>query len=112
MKLPFAILMVVTILYCNSQTKTDLLSLKLNSKVPAVVLQNKELKRDIDPNLGLAILNTAKLENYSIGEIDLNSYTFHNGNAADYSNLYILLSSKQHNNYLGFNYSSVNQQGN
>ncbi|KQS40963.1 hypothetical protein [Pedobacter sp. Leaf194] len=110
MKLPFAIFMVVTILSCNSQTKTDLLSLKLNSKVPAVVLQNNELKQDTDPNLGLAILNTAKLEKYAIGEIELNSYTFPNGNAADYSNLSILLSSKQRNNYLGFNYSSVNQQ--
>jgi len=110
MKLPFAIFMVVTILSCNSQTKTDLLSLKLNSKVPAVVLQNNELKQDTDPNLGLAILNTAKLEKYAIGEIELNSYTFPNGNVADYSNLSILLSSKQRNNYLGFNYSSVNQQ--
>ncbi|GGI26516.1 hypothetical protein GCM10008119_23040 [Pedobacter mendelii] len=98
------------ILSCKSQTKTELLSLKLDSDISSQVLQDKELKKDFDPNYGLASLTTNKLDGYAIGDVKLNTYDYPNGNLADYSRLSIFTSSKQKNNYLGFNYSSVNQE--
>lgn len=110
MKLFFSVLIGMVILSCNSQMKTDLLSLKLDSDVSGLVRQNKSLKKDMDLNLGLASLTTDKIDGYAIGDIQLSTYAYPNGNLADYNNLSIFINSKGKSNYLGFNYSSVNQK--
>ncbi|MFC4211892.1 hypothetical protein ACFOWA_11905 [Pedobacter lithocola] len=110
MKLSFASLIILMIVSCKSQTKTDLLSLKLDADISSLVLQDKELKKDFERNYGLASLTTSKLDGYAIGDVKLNTYDYPNGNLADYNRLSIFKSSKQKNNYLGFNNSSVNQE--
>lgn len=110
MKVFLFILTGIVILSCKSQKNTNLLSLKFDSDITSLVRQDTELKKDLDPNLGLASLTTNKLEGYSIGEINLRTYAYPNGNVTDYNNLSILISANQKNKYLGFNYSSVNQE--
>ncbi|WP_157274803.1 hypothetical protein [Pedobacter sp. Leaf194] len=109
MKLFLSIVIGMIILSCKSQTKTDLLSLKPDSDISSIATQDKELKKDMDPNLGLASLTTKKLDGYAIGDVKLSTYDYPNGNLSDYSSLSIFVNSKEKSNYLGFNYSSVNQ---
>lgn len=98
------------ILSCKSHPTTDLLSLKLDSDLSGIVLRDKALKKEVDPNLGLTNLNTNKIDGYAIGDITLNTYAYPNANLADYSNLSIFVSAKDKSDFLGFNYSSVNQE--
>lgn len=98
----------MTILSCQSQTRTDLLSLKLDSDLSSIIQNDKQFKKGQDPNLGLVGYTTNKLDNYAIGTIKLTTYSFPNGNLADYSNLSVFVANK--NNYLGFKYNSVNQE--
>lgn len=110
MKYFFLILIGMTILSCESQTKTDLLALKFDQDVLSTVQGNNQLKKDQDPNLGLNAYATNKLDNYILGDVELSTYSFPNGNLADYNNLYLFTTGKDKTNYLGFKYNSVNQE--
>lgn len=109
MKYLFLILIGMTVMSCESQTKTDLLALKLDENVSNIVQADQELKKDQDPNLGLHAYATNKPGNYALGGIKLSTYDFPNGNLADHNHLYLFIANKDKPNYLGFNYSSVNQ---
>lgn len=100
----------MTIMSCQSQTRTDLLSLKLDADLSSIIQNDKQFKKDQDPNLGLIGYTTNKLDNYALGIIKLTTYSFPNGNIADYSNLSVFVTNKSKNNYLGFKYNSVNQE--
>jgi len=110
MKYLFFILIGIAIISCQSQTKTDLLSLKLDADLSSIIQDDKQFKKNQDPNLGLICYNTSKLDNYYIGEIKLTTYSFPNGNVADYNNLSIFVTNKNKDNYIGFKYNSVNQE--
>ena len=98
------------IISCKPQTKTDLLTVKFDLDLSMFTLRDKELKKDVDPNLGLVTLTTQELDGYAIGDTKLTTYAYLNGNLADYNNLSIFVTSKDKNNYLGFHYSCVNQE--
>ncbi len=110
MKYFFLILIVTAIVSCQSQTKTDLLALKFDENIESVVTGDQQLKKDQYPNLGLNTYTTSKPSNYALGEIKLSTYSFPTGNLADYNHLSLLIAGKDKANYLGFNYSSVNQE--
>lgn len=99
----------MTILSCKSVSKKDLLALKLDADLSSLVQEDKQLKKDQDPNLGLVGYRTSEIDEYAIGEIKLKTYAYPNGNLADYNSLIIFVNAKDNTNYLGFNYSTVNQ---
>ena len=103
-------MMGMVILSCKSPTTTDLLSLKFDSDISGSVLRDKTLKKDFDPNLGITSFSTNKIDGYAIGDVNLSTYSYPNANLADHSNLLIFVSAKDKSNFLGFNYSSVNQE--
>lgn len=109
MKFFFLVLISMIILSCKSQRTTDLLSLKLDSDLSGLVLRDKALKKELDPNLGLTNFNTDKIDGYAIGDVTLSTYAYPNANLADHSNLSIFVGAKDKSEFLGFNYSSVNQ---
>ncbi|MET4138245.1 hypothetical protein [Pedobacter sp. UYP1] len=110
MKYFFLLLIGITVISCNSQTKTDLLALKFDKNVFSIVQGDKQLKKDQDPNLGLRNYTTNKPDNYVLGGIKLSTYSFPDGNLADYNNLSLFVADNNKPNYLGFNYSCVNQE--
>ncbi len=99
----------MTVISCKSQTKTDLLALKFDENILSIVQGDKQLKKDEDPNLALNAYTTNKPGNYVLGEVKLSTYSFPNGNLADYNNLSVFITGKDKTNYLGFKYSTVNQ---
>ena len=109
MKFFYLLMMGMVILSCKSPTTTDLLSLKFDSDISGLVLRDKTLKKDYDPNLGITSFSTNKIDGYAIGNVTLNTYSYPNANLADHSNLSLLVSAKNKSNFLGFIYSSVNQ---
>ena len=110
MKYFLLLLIGITVFSCNSQTRTDLLALKFDENVFSIVQGDKQLKKDQDPNLGLRNYTTNKPDNYVLGGIKLSTYSFPDGNLADYNNLSLFVADKDKPNYLGFNYTSVNQE--
>ena len=110
MKIFSLVLMGMTLLSCKSPTTTNLLSIKLDSDISGLVLRDKALRKDVDPNLGITSFNTNKIDEYAIGDVTLSTYAYPNANLADHSNLSILVSAKDKSDFLGFNYSSVNQE--
>ncbi|PTT00968.1 hypothetical protein DBR11_08490, partial [Pedobacter sp. HMWF019] len=86
MKYFFLILIGMIVISCESQTKTDLLTLKFNENVLSIVQGDQQLKKDQDPNLGLIAYTTNKPGNYVLGGAKLSTYSFPNGNLADYNN--------------------------
>lgn len=100
----------MTVISCESQTKIDLLALKFDENVLNIVQGDKQLKMDQDPNLGLISYTTGKPDNYILGGVKLSSYSFPDGNLADYNNLYLFVAGKDKINYLGFKYTCVNQE--
>jgi len=100
----------MTVISCESQTKTDLLALKFDEDVLSIVQKDKQLKKNQDPNLGLRAYTTNKPDNYDLGGVELITYSVPDGNLADYNNLYFFVTGTDKANYLGFKYSSVNQE--
>lgn len=100
----------MTVISCESQTKTNLLALKFDENVSSIVQGDKQLKKDQDPNLGLMGYTTSKPDSYILGGVKLSAYSFPDGNPADYNHLYLFIADKDKTNYLGFNYNSVNQE--
>ncbi|RYY16061.1 MAG: hypothetical protein EOO04_27585 [Chitinophagaceae bacterium] len=109
MKFFFLVLISTIMLSCKSQRTIDLLSLKLDSDVSGLV-SGQSVKKDVDPNLGITSFSTNKINGYAIGDITLSTYVYPSANLADYSNLSIFVSAKDKSKFLGFNYSSVNQE--
>lgn len=110
MKYFLLLLIGITVISCNSQTRTDLLALKFDENVLSIVQGDKQLKKDQDPNLALRNYTTNKPDNYVLGGIKLSTYSFPDGNLADYNNLSLFVADKDKPNYLGFKYTSVNQE--
>lgn len=100
----------ITFMSCESQTKTNLLALKFDENVLKIVHRDKQLKKDQDPDLGLRNYTTNKPDNYALGGVKLSTYSFPDGNLADYNNLSLFVAGKDKPNYLGFKYTSVNQE--
>ncbi|AMP98775.1 hypothetical protein AY601_1866 [Pedobacter cryoconitis] len=110
MKYFLLLLIGITVISCKSQTRTDLLALKFDENVLSIFQGDKQLKKDQDRNLGLRNYTTNKPDNYVLGGIKLSTYSFPDGNLADYNNLSLFVADKDKPNYLGFNYASVNQE--
>lgn len=100
----------MSIISCESQTKTDLLALKFNADLLSVVQNDSQLKKNQDPNFGLSTYATLKPDKYVLSEVKLSTYSFPNGHLADYNNLSLFTTGSDKTDYLGFNYSSVNQK--
>lgn len=88
------------------QSKTDLLSLKFDRDVSKLFKDDKQLKTGRDKFFGLWGYSDDEPNNYSIDGIKLSSYT--HPDAENHNKLLIYINGDV--NYLGFKYSSVNQE--
>lgn len=87
------------------QSKTDLLSLKFDQDASKLFKGDKQLKSGRDKFFGLQGYTDDEPNNYAIDGIKLSSYT--RPNAEGHNKLLIYINGEV--NYLGFKYSSVDQ---
>ncbi|MDH7464197.1 hypothetical protein QEG73_23065 [Chitinophagaceae bacterium 26-R-25] len=90
---------------CKGQT--DLYKLKVDEKIS---FDTSKLQKRSDPVYGLKGYRTDDLSLFKIENILLQKYEVPNGNAADYSRLYVLVNNYEDNKFLGFIVSSVNEE--
>lgn len=110
MKYLFLLLIGMTVISCESQIRTDLLALKFDENILPIVQRDPQLKKDQDSNLGLRGYTTNKPGNYAIAGVKLSTYAFPNGNLADENSLSLFTTDTDKPNYLGFKYTSVDQE--
>jgi hypothetical protein len=92
--------------FLGCQSKTDLLSLKFDQDVSKLFKGDKQLKSGRDIFFGLRGYIDDEPNNYSIDGIKISSYTYPNSEA--HNKLLIYINGEA--SYLGFKYSSVNQE--
>lgn len=94
--------------FFSCKSKTDLLSLKFDQKVSKLIKDDKQLITGRDIFFGLKGYVDDEPDSYSIGDIKLSSYSYPNSGVDNHNKLLIYINGEV--DYLGFKYSSVNQE--
>lgn len=97
------------LLFASCQSQTNLMDEKFDSPVGELLKKRLDGK-DLDTYTGLNVRNTSDLDGIRLGEVKLQSYTYPDAGAADYSSLSLFTKVPSQADYLGFKLTSVNQE--
>lgn len=94
---------------CQSQNSADLLQLKFGNSIDNIV-SKENYKEDTDIVYGMLSYRTDEIKGLKIGATPIQTYDYTKASLAYYNVLYLFVENQDNNRYLGFNYSTVNQE--
>ncbi|MDH7464196.1 hypothetical protein QEG73_23060 [Chitinophagaceae bacterium 26-R-25] len=106
-KMKFLSLLLGLFMMASCKGQTDLYKLKVDEKIS---FDTSKLEKNSDPVYGLKGYRTDDLSLFKIENISLQKYEIPNGNAGDYSELYVFVNSYEENKFIGFYLNSVNEE--
>ncbi|MBC6112943.1 hypothetical protein ACFOG5_11565 [Pedobacter fastidiosus] len=92
---------------CNSQT--DLESLSFDQDISKVIENHKEFRKNTGGSNGLKAYSSSDLDGFKIGSAQISTYELPKGNASDHSDLWIFIDNYNSKKFLGYSYSSANE---